>query len=99
MVRKNFTFAAAAVCLFVLAAQVVTAMRTKSPTCDEFSHHVASGYSYLVTGDFRMNPASPPLPRLLSALPLLFLKPQVPLEHPSWKEGNSPEFARQFFEV
>ena len=86
MVRKNFTFAAAAVCLFVLAAQVVTAMRTKSPTCDEFSHHVASGYSYLVTGDFRMNPASPPLPRMLAALPLLFLKAKVPLGHISWQE-------------
>jgi len=99
MVRKNLTPAAAGLCLFILAAQVVMAMRTKSPTCDEFFHHVASGYSYLVTGDFRMNPASPPLPRMLAALPLLFLKAKAPLGHDSWQKGDSPKFARQFFEV
>lgn len=99
MTSKNLTSAAAGLCLFILAAQVMTAMRTKSPTCDEFSHHVASGYSYLVTGDFRMNPASPPLPRMLAALPLLFLRAKAPLDHDSWQKGDSPEFARQFFEV
>jgi hypothetical protein len=46
-----------------------------------------------------MNPASPPLPRLLSALGVSFLRPKLPLDHTSWREGNSPEFARQFFNV
>ncbi len=82
-----------------MAAQTILAMKTKSPTCDEFSHHVASGYSYLVTRDFRMNPASPPLPRMLAGFPLLFLKAKAPLEDPSWQKGDSPAFARQFFEV
>ena len=72
-------------------------MRTKAPTCDEFAHHVASGYSHLVTGDFRMNPAAPPLPRLLSAIPLYFIGAKAPLDHESWKQGNSPAFAQQFF--
>lgn len=85
--------------LIILFGLVTFSMRTKSPTCDEFAHHVASGYSYLVTGDFRMNPASPPLPRVLAALPLWFLKAKAPLDHSSWKEGNSPVFAHQFFEV
>lgn len=88
-----------ALCLVFLAAQTVLAMRTKSPTADEFSHHVASGYSYLKTGDFRMNPASPPLPRMMSAFPLLFIGAEAPLGHPSWQAGDSPEFARQFFYV
>src|SRR5262249_26307959 len=89
----------AALLLFFLVAQSFWAIRDKAPTCDEFAHHIASGYSYLVTGDFRMNPASPPLPRMLAALPLVFLKAKAPLEHSSWTEGNSPEFAKQFFYV
>ncbi|MEK7211494.1 MAG: hypothetical protein AAB731_02590, partial [Patescibacteria group bacterium] len=80
-----------------LFLQVTFSMRTKAPTCDEFAHHIASGYSHLITGDFRMNPAAPPLPRLLSAIPLYFLGAKAPLDHWSWEKGDSPEFARQFF--
>ncbi|MBI3315811.1 MAG: glycosyltransferase family 39 protein [Candidatus Omnitrophica bacterium] len=40
---------------------------------------------------------TPPFSRMLVSLPFLFLKVQCPLNHPSWFEGNSPEFARQFF--
>ncbi len=87
----------AAALLLLLAVQVIPAMRTKSATSDEFSHHIASGYSYLLTNDFRMNPASPPLPRMLTAVPLLFLGAKAPLDHDSWITGDSPEFARQFF--
>ena len=84
--------------LALMVAQAVLAMRTKSPTADEFSHHVASAYSSLVTrGDFRLIPISPPLPRILSAIPLLWLGAKAPLDHPSWQAGDSPEFARQFF--
>ena len=82
-----------------LALQVVFAMRTKSPTCDEFSHHVASGYSYLLTRDFRLDPGSPPLPRMLAALPLLAIQAKAPLNHSSWTKGDAPEFSRQFFQV
>lgn len=77
--------------------QVFFSMQTKSPTVDEFAHHVASGYSHLVTGDFRMNPAAPPLPRLLSAIPLYFIGAKAPLDDISWRKGNSPDFARKFF--
>ncbi|OIO39108.1 MAG: hypothetical protein AUJ72_01365 [Candidatus Omnitrophica bacterium CG1_02_46_14] len=87
--------------MFILLAflfvQVFFAMQTKSPTCDEFAHHTASGYSHLVTGDFRMNPAEPPFSRFLSAIPLYFIGAKAPLDHWSWEKGDSPEFARQFF--
>ncbi len=83
--------------LGILLFQTLSSMRLKSPTNDEFSHHIASGYSYLLTGDFRMNPAQPPLPKLLSAIPLWFLKAKAPMDHPSWREGNTPVFAREFF--
>jgi 4-amino-4-deoxy-L-arabinose transferase-like glycosyltransferase len=83
--------------LAALAGQCIFSMRTKAPTSDELSHHVASGYSHLVMRDFRMNPAMPPLPRLLSAIPLYFLGEKMPSDHISWKEGNSPVFAQEFF--
>ena len=83
--------------LVIFFGQVFFSMKTKSPTCDEFAHHTASGFSHLVTGDFRMNPAEPPLSRLLSALPLYFLGAKAPLEDVSWKKGDSPAFAQKFF--
>lgn len=96
MTRVN---AAAAALLTLIALQVVPAMSTKSPTCDEFAHHLANGYSYLVTGDFRMNPASPPMTRMLPALPLIFMGAKSPVDHVSFQTNDSPEFARQFFYV
>lgn len=83
--------------LAALFAQAFFSMQTKAPTCDEFAHHTASGFSHLVTGDFRMNPAEPPFSRLLSAIPLYFLGVKAPLNDASWDEGNSPAFAQKFF--
>ncbi len=83
--------------LSVFAAQCIFSIRTKSPTSDELAHHIASGYSHLVMRDFRMNPAMPPLPRLLSAVPLYFLGAKMPSDPKSWNEGNSPIFAHEFF--
>ena len=85
--------------LAVLVAQVILSIRTQSPTTDELAHHVATGYSYVRTGNFKMNPITPPLSRSLTALPLLFLHAKIPLDHPSWKSGNAPEFAKQFFYI
>ena len=97
LVREKAVYGVVFILLFLLAAQCLLSMRAKSPTADEFSHHIANGYSYLLTGDFRMNPASPPLPRMLSALPLIFLNARAPLDDRAWQEGDSPEFARKFF--
>ncbi len=82
-----------------MGVRVTLEAAAKSPTNDEFFHHIANGATYWVTKDFRMNPASPPLPRMAAALPLLMRGAKVPLYHPSWEEGDSPEFARQFFNV
>ena len=76
---------------------VIYCIGANSPTCDEIAHHIASGYSYLVTGDFRMNPANPPLIREISALPLLFLNVRLPIDSQAWKMGNSPVFGNEFF--
>ncbi|RMF94123.1 MAG: phospholipid carrier-dependent glycosyltransferase, partial [Nitrospinota bacterium] len=63
------------------------------------TYHLISGYTYLQTGDFRLGIDHPPLLRILAALPLLWLNPSLPLEHPGWQKGNAWELGRQFFRV
>ena len=57
-------------------------IRSAAPTYDE-TVHLSSGYSYLATGLYRMNVMDhPPFSELLSALPLLALKPSAFAGHP-----------------
>ena len=57
-------------------------INSASPTYDE-TVHLASGYSYLATGRYAMNIMDhPPLSEMLSALPLLSLRPQAFTGHP-----------------
>jgi hypothetical protein len=46
-------------------------------TTDEMAH-ISSGYYYLKTGKYFLNPEHPPLVKDISALPLIFLKPTFP---------------------
>lgn len=85
--------------LAVFFLLVFTSVITKSPICDEAGHHIAAGYSYVKTGDFRMNPSAPPLLRLIMGAPLLFLDLKIPVDHLSWLTINSSEFSRQFLYV
>jgi hypothetical protein len=93
--RERRHDAVAAVLLAVLSFQCVFFMMKDAPTHDEPSH-IASGYSYLVTGDFRMGPTQPPVARMLAALPLLLTKPAVNLDAESWREADEVTFAREF---
>jgi hypothetical protein len=51
-------------------------LRWDSPTVDEFAH-LPAGYYYLKTGNFELYNLNPPLPRVLSALPLLAVGPSI----------------------
>lgn len=67
-------------CLLILFTQAVfqgIMARTDSQTTDE-AVHVIAGYTYLTEGDFRFNPEHPPLVKIMSALPLLIINPQLP---------------------
>lgn len=86
----------------VVAALILTAMvtavrssLTESQAFDE-GVHLASGVSYWVTGDFRMNPEHPPLAKLLAGAAALTLRPTVPLNDPSWSAPDEWAFARAF---
>lgn len=53
-------------------------------------------YSYLRTGDFRMAIDHPPFGNMLTAVPLIWLKPALPLASVSWATGNFWDFGEEF---
>ncbi len=62
-------------------------IRSAAPTYDE-TVHLASGYSYLATGRYAMNIMDhPPFSEMLSALPLLALKPRAFTGHPYFADS------------
>lgn len=51
---------------------------------DELAH-IPAGYGYLKYQDFRLNPEHPPLTKVLSAIPLVFMDLKFPTESKAWK--------------
>jgi len=78
--------------LGAFALQAFLSAAQKSPTMDE-QYHIARGYAYLRTGDLRLSREHPPLINTISALPLLIIRPQLPVEHPSWESADWPAFS------
>src|SRR5678815_4749019 len=86
----------AAICLILaFCLQAALALPQLSATSDE-PVHLASGYSYLQTRDFRMNPEHPPLAKLIAALPLLFIQPKLNTSSALWNKASEYEFAFDF---
>jgi 4-amino-4-deoxy-L-arabinose transferase-like glycosyltransferase len=79
----NRTYIAVAVLTSAFCLQALLAIPQLSATSDELPH-LAGGYSYWTTRDFRINPEHPPLIKLISALPLLLMRPQFDTTHPGW---------------
>lgn len=76
------------VALAVTAVLAFTSYVGDSITADEMSH-LTSGMSYLQTGDFRLAPDHPPLPKLWAALPLLFVDHAWPdAASDAWRRGD-----------
>ncbi|MGA2328150.1 MAG: glycosyltransferase family 39 protein [Bryobacteraceae bacterium] len=95
MIRKHWFWLATGLLLMAMAAAQVTSVLQETQTWDE-GIHLAAGYSYLKTGDYKLNREHPPLFKLLCALPLLALDPRLPLEDASWKEGDQVVFGDVF---
>ena len=55
----------------------------ESATVDEVSH-IGAGVSYLQKLDLRLNPEHPPLPKILSAIPLVIRGVRADYKHISW---------------
>lgn len=73
------------------AALSLVAMSGESATYDEPAH-LGAGYSYLRTGDFRLNPEHPPLAKLLAALPLTFMDVKPPADADAWESGRQWDY-------
>ncbi|MFA5030596.1 MAG: glycosyltransferase family 39 protein [Patescibacteria group bacterium] len=67
----------------------------ETQTIDE-GVHISAGYSYLKTGDYRLNPEHPPLAKQIAALPILFLKPTLPTNTEAWDTADQWQFAQEF---
>ncbi len=94
--RRLFWPVTAALLAYLAAMQFLAAWR-ESNIGDE-PLELAAGYSYLKTGDFRMNPEHPPLAKIIEALPLLALQPILPLDSVFWTRADEAGFGYRFFE-
>ena len=70
-IRRLFWPAVAAILAIVGTLEVRSAMG-ETQTWDE-GIHISAGYSYLTLGDYSWNVEHPPLVKMVSALPLLFM--------------------------
>ncbi|HVQ37583.1 MAG TPA: glycosyltransferase family 39 protein, partial [Pyrinomonadaceae bacterium] len=75
--------------LSLMGANLFSNAWRSSLTNDEIVH-IPSGYQYLMTGNFRLNPDHPPLAKMWASVPLLVVQPKVYLE----PDGAGEEFAR-----
>lgn len=95
MRKRSWFWPAAGLLLLAMGASQVTSVLRETQTWDE-GIHLAAGYSYLKTGNYKLNPEHPPLFKLLCALPLLALDPRLSVEDKSWREGDQAEFGDVF---
>jgi len=58
--------------------------------------HISAGYAYLTRGDYRWNPEHPPLAKWMSALPLLALRPELPVNGEAWRKLDEVGMGSQF---
>ena len=79
-----FTISLSLVAFFL---QGIVFIRANAPTYDE-AMHLGAGYSYLATGDFRLEPQNPPLIKEILAMPL-FLAYRLPFrtDTQDWRDG------------
>lgn len=87
------TFAAALLCLVFTMVSGLAAWND-SPAFDE-PEHATAGYSYLVTGEFWMNPFHPPLFKAVSAAGLLLAQAVPPTQQ--WRTYNKEVSTFAFF--
>jgi hypothetical protein len=83
------------VLLAVCAFLQVSSIRQESQTWDE-AIEIASGYRYLKTGEYHFLLEHPPLGRMVVALPLLLMNPELPVEDPAWGRWRHVRYGAAF---
>ncbi len=79
----------AAFALALMACNLLSVIRHKTITNDEYVH-IPAGYYHLVDGTFQFNNEHPPLVKMWAALPLLLLQPDEK-PPPDLRDANSAE--------
>ncbi len=94
--RKRWALFACLGLVVAFLVQGFAFVRANSQTYDE-AVHLAAGYSYLTTHDFRLNPEHPPLLKELAALPvyLRYRLPFRPAPH-LWESAEKWAISRDF---
>ncbi|MFH1236434.1 MAG: glycosyltransferase family 39 protein [Parcubacteria group bacterium] len=92
--RQWLRYALVGIILSTMGALQVVSMLQETQTTDE-GVHLAAGYSYLVTGDFRLNEEHPPLIKMLAGVGVLLTRPNISFDAPAWQQADSWEFPRQ----
>lgn len=82
--------------LAVYAGLALFGIAREGSTFDECAH-LPAGYAYWATGELRMNPEHPPLPKLWAALPLR-LMPAIHFstDWPEWRDADEWRFGQRF---
>src|SRR6267143_7075519 len=86
---------AAIACILAFCIEALLAVHRLSATSDE-PLHLAAGYSYWQTRDFRLNPEHPPLAKLMASLPLLAIKPALDTSSEDWKTSSQNQLGFTF---
>jgi len=101
--RNALTAVAGLACIAVFCVRGERAVTHTAPTFDE-AVHLTAGYSYWRTGDFRINRETPPLMKLLWALPLLATDrppfqpdPEQLEQNDIWSSGASSYVTRELY--
>ncbi|MDZ4385132.1 MAG: glycosyltransferase family 39 protein, partial [Candidatus Moranbacteria bacterium] len=89
ILEKNYKIVIALILGFMVIVSFLNAAND-SLIYDEDAH-IPAGYSYLTRHDIRLNPEHPPLLKDLSALPLLFIKPNFDITQDFWTKDNADD--------
>src|SRR5262245_58537775 len=92
---RGFNMVVLVIILAAFCLQALLALPKLSATTDE-PVHLAAGFSYWQTRDFRMNEEHPPLAKLIAAFPLLFIHPKFDTTNDDWKTGAEFRFGFNF---
>ncbi|HKO58932.1 MAG TPA: hypothetical protein VJ276_23905, partial [Thermoanaerobaculia bacterium] len=86
-----------AVALAAYITLAIVNILTTSPTVDEPTH-LAAGWSYWKTGDYRLNAEHPPLLKKLAALPLLSMRvEESPRLQKPWADALTSPFGQWIY--
>ncbi len=84
-IKKHLTGILVCLLLAVMAGLMFFSALGDSNIVDEFAH-IPAGFSYITTGDYRLNPEHPPLIKDLAAVPLVISGVKFPYSF--WRANN-----------